>query len=125
VGGVGLKTAAKRFPMLEDGNKHTVDEIIQHSKKMLLGTKKRIKAYQNVIDNSDILRRNYKMMQLYIPSLGLKSKQYINVVLNDIEYDFNKTKLTKMMIMDGFGELNLIMLFAAMNKIVIDQNLRK
>jgi DNA polymerase-1 len=124
VGGVGLKTAAKRFPMLRDEQRHTITELIDHCKEHVKNNKKSLKAYQNVISNSEILERNYKMMQLYIPSLGLNAKEQITNALNNIEFTFSKTELLKMMIGDGFGELNLMNLFTNFNKIVIDQDLR-
>ena len=125
VGGIGLKTAAKRFPMLYEEKSYTAADIIKHSKLTLEKNKKTIKAYQNVIENSDILERNYKMMQLYIPSLSYKSKVYIKTVLNKFEFFVNKTEITKMMITDGFVDLNLMTLFTKFNKIIIDQNFRK
>ena len=120
VGGIGLKTAAKRFPMLSEEKRCSVGDVIAYSRQKLT-EKKPPKAYQNIIDNQKILERNYKMMQLYVPSMGLESKKIVDITLDEVEFYFNKTDLIKMMIMDGFGELNLMELFTTFNKIVVDQ----
>lgn len=122
VGGVGLKTAAKRFPMLKESERVMIEDVLDHAKNMIEGKKKIIKAYQSVAENEEILDRNYKMMQLYIPSIGSAPKEHIDLVLNEVELGFNKTKATQMMIIDGFGSLNLNRLFAYFNGIVQDQD---
>jgi 5'-3' exonuclease len=73
IGGVGLKTVSKRFPFLKEEKAATFDDVISHSKQSL--REKTIKAYQNVLEKKAILKRNYKMMQLYAPMLLYRSKE--------------------------------------------------
>lgn len=116
--GMGLKTVAKRFPFLRKSKSATLNDIISHSAEMLKESK--VTAYQKVLDNQDLLKRNYDMMQLYSPMLAIKSKKLIRETLDNPDMSFNKTELIKMMMKDGFGEINFIELFQHFNRISID-----
>jgi len=116
--GLGLKTVAKRFPFLKEDKSTTFTDLLEYSQERTKDTN--IKAYQKVIDSVDILKRNYHMMQLYAPILDIKSKKKIREVINNPDLSFNKTELIKMMMKDGFGEINFIELFQHFNKISID-----
>ena len=59
-------------------------------------------------------------MQLYAPMLSVDAKKEINETLEEPDLTFNKTHLIKMMIQDGFGEINFIELFQHFNKICVD-----
>ena len=118
IGGLGLKTVAKRFPFLKEQNSAGFNDIIEYCKKMSAETN--VKAYQKVLENEDILRRNYHMMQLYAPSLGIDAKKLIRETMKSPDLSFNKTELIKMMMKDGFGEINFIELFQNFNRISID-----
>ena len=60
------------------------------------------------------------MMQLYAPILGVEAKKTIRQTFLNPDLTFNKTSLMKMMIQDGFGEINFIELFQHFNKICVD-----
>lgn len=118
VGGIGLKTAARRFPFLKEDTPATFDRILDYCRSMSLETN--VKVYKTVLDKEDVLRRNYKMMQLYAPILNIPAKKIINETLDSPDFSFNKTGLLKMMIKDGFGEINFTELFQHFNKICVD-----
>ena len=67
-----------------------------------------------------MLRRNYHMMQLYAPILNIEEKKRIRDVIRNPDLSFNKTELIKMMMKDGFGEINFIELFQQFNRISLD-----
>ena len=117
--GVGLKTISRRFPFLKEGKTKTFSDILSHCKKEL-NDGEEIKAYRSILEAEDILRRNYQMMQLYAPLLSIDAKNLINATLQDPDQSFNKTELIKMMMKDGFGEINFIDLFRHLNKISLD-----
>ena len=116
--GLGLKTIAKRFPFLKESKSATFTDLLDYCMQRPADTK--IKAYEKVIANEDILRRNYHMMQLYTPILSVTAKKLIRKVFKNPDTSFNKTELIKMMMKDGFGEINFIELFQHFNKISID-----
>ena len=118
VGGLGLKTIAKRFPMLKESQQVTIDDLLEHAQ--LKEQETNIKAYSRVVDKIDIVERNYKMMQLYTPILTIDAKKSIKETMSDPDLSFNKTQLLKMMLTDGFGEINFIELFQNFNRISLD-----
>ena len=118
LGGMGLKTASKRFPFVKDEANVTLDDVAEYCKEKLETSN--IKAYKNVLEKEKILERNYKMMQLYTPMLTINDKKTVNETLADPDMSFNKTELLKMMIKDGFGEINFSELFQHLNKMSVD-----
>ena len=118
VGGMGLKTVAKRYPFFSEEHSVTLDELQKYSQEML--SEKKIKAYENVVDKDDILERNYHMMQLYTPSMSIKSKKQIHETLINPDLSFNKTELVRMMTVDGFGDLDWLELQASFRRIALD-----
>ena len=118
VPGLGLKTVAKRFPFLQESRSTTFVDMISYCKEKAESTN--IKAYQKVLENEELFKRNYRMMQLYTPILGHDAKKLIRDTFRDPDLTFNKTELIKMMLKDGFGEINFIDLFQNFNRISID-----
>tara|TARA_Y100000593_G_scaffold84777_1_gene160755 strand:+ start:745 stop:1722 length:978 start_codon:yes stop_codon:yes gene_type:complete len=118
VGNIGLATAYKRFPFLSESRSITLTEVLEYSKEQL--QEKKLKAYENIVNNADVLKRNYKIMQLYTPILDINAKKVIHETIQEAELGFNKTELIKMMTQDGFGEINFNELFVHFNKIVVD-----
>ena len=96
VGGVGLPTVSKRFPFLAENLSFGTDSLV---------------------------RDNYRLMQLYTPSLSVQGRKKIDYALENFEPELAKTNVKAMMIEDGFGVVNFTDLFAAMNKIVADSKL--
>jgi len=119
VGGVGLPTVSKRFPFLAESMSFGTDSLIIHAEE----NKGNVKAYTSVIEHQDLIRDNYRLMQLYTPSLSVQGRKKIDYALENFEPELAKTNVKTMMIEDGFGAVNFIDLFAAMNKIVADSKL--
>jgi DNA polymerase-1 len=118
VDGLGLKTVAKRFPFLKENKSATFTDLLEYCAQR--AEKTNVKAYQKVLENEDILRRNYHMMQLYTPILSINAKNIIRDTIKNPDCSFNKTELIKMMMKDGFGEVNFLELFQHFNRISID-----
>ena len=119
VGGVGLPTVSKRFPFLAENISFGTDSLIIHAEE----NKGNVKAYASVIEHQDLIRDNYRLMQLYTPSLSVQGKKKIDYALENFEPELAKTNVKAMMIEDGFGIVNFTDLFVAMNKIVADSKL--
>mgnify|MGYP003627535575 CR=1 FL=1 len=115
VKGVGFGTVGKRLKFLSEEKTFTVDNIIEHCEEQLEDSK--LKVYNNIVDNKDLIEHNYKMMQLYAPQMSVQSKILVKDSIENFDFNFNKTAILKMMIDDGFGELNWEELKAHLNKI--------
>lgn len=68
VRGVGLKSLAKRFPILRNDDFVSCDDIIKLCREV--PEKKRIKLHQNILDAESIIKRNWKLMYLDISNLS-------------------------------------------------------
>ena len=98
--GAGLKTVAKRFPFLKKEKDFSISELLEYSTKMLDETK--LKLYPLVIQNQQLILKNYKMMQLKRPMISVQSALVIRKTLEEATYQFNRTKFRTLMIQDGF-----------------------
>jgi DNA polymerase-1 len=110
---VGLKTIANRLPFMKEEHSVTIDELLEYCD----NKESKLKVYGNISKSKQIIEHNYKMMQLYSPLISVQGKQTIDYSLQNFECDFNKTELLRLMIEDGFGELNWEELKVFLNKI--------
>ena len=117
VGGVGLKTIARRFPFFSDPHRASCFyQLYEHCRENIDGPK----VYKTVLENKDLIESNYKLMQLYAPTISPQNKAKIRSAVFDLEPEFNKTGVLAMMIQDGFGQTDWSDLFATFRKIVVD-----
>lgn len=112
VKGAGLATVAKRFPFLKEEKSATFEDIFEACK-----TDSKVKLYESVLSSQQLIQSNYKIMQLYMPSIPPHVKIGIRDALDGYPKDFNKTEVRKMFMVDGMGELNWEDLFSSMLKI--------
>ena len=114
--GAGFMSVKKRLPFLSSEKDYTIPEVIEFCENS--GTK--LKFFTNIVEGKDVIEHNYKMMQLYAPQMSVQSKLVVKGSIENFDFSFNKTGILKMMIEDGFGELNWEELKAHLNKISID-----
>ncbi len=114
--GAGFASVKKRLSFLSSEKDYTIDEVLEFCNK----ADSKLKFFSNIIEGSEIIEHNYKMMQLYSPQMSVQNKQHINYSLENFECDFNKTEIIRLMREDGFGELNWDDLRAHLNKISKD-----
>ena len=112
-----MKTVAKRFPFLSEDKTYEIKDVIDFSEEV----ESRLKVHENIIEKQDLIKENYKLMQLYAPSISVQSKTKINYILDNFEPELNKTQMLKMMTEDGFGEYNWSGLFQTMKRFVVDK----
>lgn len=117
---VGFKTIAGKLPFMREEKSVTIDQLLEYCENI----DSKLKVYKNITESKSIIEHNYKMMQLYSPLISVQGKQTIDYSLENFECDFNKTELLKMMMKDGFGELNWEELKTFLNKISRECNER-
>lgn len=110
---VGMKTIANKLPFMKEERSVTIDELIDYCENI----DSKLKVYKTIAESKTLIEHNYQMMQLYSPLISVQGKQTIDYALENFECDFNKTELLKLMIEDGFGELNWEELKTFLNKI--------
>ena len=113
---VGLATVKKRFPFLAEDKPHTIQEVIDHCENV----DSKLKIYQNVIEEQELIEQNYKIMQLYSPLISPQGKRKIKYNIDNADYHFNKTEIMKMMMEDGFGTYNWDSMFQNFKRISLE-----
>jgi DNA polymerase-1 len=115
VPGVGLKTISKRFPFFENKEDVTIPQLMESCENDNTG----LKVFENIIASRQIIEDNYKIMQLYSPSISIVGKTYINETIENFKPQFHKMETIKRMIEDGFGDWNTSDLFSTFKRIII------
>jgi len=114
--GVGLPTVSKRFPFLKEQKSYLLTDVINFANEHIGESK----VYVDVIDSERKIELNYRMMQLYVPSLSPQASKNIRETLEQFEPVFNKTSIMTKMIKDGFTDFNWDSLFQAFRFIVAE-----
>ena len=109
VQGVGLSTVAKRFPFLKDEKESYVTDLIESARRQAADCK--LKVFENIIRSADLIKLNYKIMQLGAPQISVQSKNRIKQTCEECVPALNKTELVKDMTRDGIGQVSLSDLF--------------
>jgi len=101
IDGIGLKTAAKRFPILADTTVDLqVEDIMKYSQEKVDG-KSKIKAYSDVLTSKSILERNWQLMYLDSSTLSASQIQKVDFALDNFKPNMNKLGLIRTMIDAG------------------------
>ena len=102
--------------MLAEERSCSIKELID----ICEGTEKKLKVHKNILEHQDVVEKNYKLMQLYVPSISVQSKEQVRYAIEEAPQEFNKTEILKMMTHDGFGVFDWSSLFQTMKRIVAD-----
>jgi len=114
--GVGLGTVAKRFPFLAEEKTYHLEDLVEDC----LEQEKPLKVHHAIVEDQELIKENYKLMQLYTPLISVQTNTRITEILEDFEPEFNKSGLRAEMHRDGIGEVALTDIFAAFNRFVSD-----
>ena len=113
VKGAGLKTIAKRLPFLAEHKFHNVNEVEAFCKENI----GKAKFYDDVADNSELVRTNFKIMNLLPPSISPQGKNKIDWALENFTFDLNATELKKISIDNGFASFDWTGFIAVMRNL--------
>ena len=115
VKGVGLATVAKRMPFFAESDDVTIDKVVEFCENNNTGLKK----MELIAESREKIEENYKIMQLYSPTISINGKNKIKYILDNFEPTLNKTEIIKMMTEDGFGDkMDLSGLYANFKRII-------
>tara|TARA_R100000664_G_C2743653_1_gene131800 strand:+ start:384 stop:1337 length:954 start_codon:yes stop_codon:yes gene_type:complete len=113
VPGVGLKTIAKRFPFMVQSEEHDCEKIITNC--AMQG--KKLKLHENIIKSADIIKNNYKIMQLYSPNIRPVNRIFVDNAIMHFEPEFSRLNFTKMLFADDLSYINFEELTRIIKKI--------
>lgn len=119
VPGVGLKSVSKYFPFLQEEKSYFFEDLERVCmEKIEEGSK--IKFFHSVLDNMDMIRNNYRGMQLYSPNLSVQVAQKTRNTVRDYKYELNVTNTTAMLLKDGVGQSNFEQMYTTFKRIVVE-----
>lgn len=99
VKGVGDKAFLKLFPFFSEDRDITIDEVIDFAEKKETG-----KKYQLVSESKELISKNYELMQLYSPIIGISKIEDIESQLFDNDGAFQRSKFIQNLITHGIGD---------------------
>jgi len=114
VQGAGLKSIAKRFPFMSQDTECELIDILE----VCQDPDRKLKLYENIIENKDLIHDNYRIMQLYYPNISPQSKAVIDNSINNLDCSFNKTEFLKMGNEDGLGAYDWSTLYQTCQHII-------
>jgi hypothetical protein len=75
--------------------------------------------WNKISNGKDLIEENFKVMNLGTINLSPQNSRVIKEAVENYPTEFYRTDLIKMMIQDGFAELNWDELYSSMNRIRI------
>lgn len=116
---VGIPTVAKRLEFLGNDQTYTVEDVVSYCREV----ENPLKAHKSIVEHSELIASNYKLMQLYAPSISIQGKKKIDYTVENFEFEFNKTGVQTMMLEDGFGVYDWSDLFITFKRIITENKL--
>ena len=113
VPGVGLKTIAKRFVFLANEEESDCQKIVKNCAMQA----KKLKLHENILRSADLIKNNYKIMQLYFPNIRPVNRIFVDNAIMGFEPEFSRLNFIKMLFADDCAYINFDQLTAVMKKI--------
>lgn len=94
---VGFKNLPKKFPILGSDHETSVEELLTLNEQKMVTDKKaaKLKIHQRIKSNSDIVRRNWKLMYLDTAMLSIQQINKINKIIDSYKPKKSKFRLIK------------------------------
>ena len=105
VKGAGFKTMVKRFPQLSQKEPVLVEDILSEAKEILPTTK--VKVYKNIVEEMDIVRRNWKLMFLDTKNLSADQIQKVRSSIESYEPSKNKMSLMRLLMRESVQDFDV------------------
>jgi DNA polymerase I len=97
IGGAGLKTILKCFPIFADQHRYSLDEIYNYSENY----KGKYKLYDTILNNKNIMSRNLQLMQLHETCIQSFTQLRINEIVEKPLKKLDRYNFGKMLLEDN------------------------
>jgi 5'-3' exonuclease len=94
--GAGLKTIIKCYPILTEDKQYSLQELYNYSDTH----KGKLKLYDTVLENKDIMQRNYDLMQLHDTQIQSFSQLRINEIMEKPIGKLDRFGFSKLLVED-------------------------
>ena len=101
VRGVGEPTAKTDFPLLNKMEESDVDDVLEYA------GKQKDKKYEKYIDNAELLKRNYEIVQLLDIDVNMQSIQALEKSYENKELKFNSYQLRLKLLGENISPSNI------------------
>jgi len=101
ISGVGEKSVKRDFPLLSTNEDMDVDSVLDYARNQ------KNKKYQKYIDNEDLLRRNYKIVQLLDVDVNIQSIQALEKSYENKDLKFNSYQLRLKLLSEDISPSNI------------------
>ena len=101
ISGVGEKSVKRDFPLLSTNEDMDVDSVLDYARNQ------NNKKYQKYIDNEDLLRRNYKIVQLLDIDVNIQSIQALEKSYENKDLKFNSYQLRLKLLSEDISPSNI------------------
>lgn len=119
ISGVGLKSVEKYLSFLSESKSYFFEDLESYCLQMISEGKK-AKIYRSVVDNLEMIRNNYRAMQLYSPNISVQIAQKTRNTIKDFKFNLNITDTKTMLLKDGAAENNFDDMYVIFKKMVVD-----
>ena len=103
--GLGFKTLLKRFPELKSTESIDLSDLLNYAG--LQTEISNLKVYKSVVDNEDILRRNWKIMYLDVANLSGDQIKKIEFLFGTSASKVDKINLIRTLVRYGINNFNI------------------
>jgi DNA polymerase I len=118
VGGVGFKGLAKRFPELAADDTLSIEEIVKRAAER--NEEKQLQIYSQIIDNEEIIRRNWKLVLLDTGNLSASQVKKIEDGIDQFAPRRDKMGLLRALVREGLGIFDADRFFVSFNGVMRD-----
>jgi 5'-3' exonuclease len=106
IAGAGFKTVAKRFPRMGTQEEVTINEIVKEATTRSAEKRSPV-VYGRISEGSDIIRRNWKLMNLDLDNLSGKQIKKINHAIDTFAPKRDKMALMRRLMQEGMMSFNV------------------
>lgn len=112
----GFASMSKRFPDVKESNFVSVEDIIESSRKNI--ENKSLKIYTNIIENSDVAKRNWKIMLLDTRNLSAHQIEKIEFFMENKENSLDKISFVRELVKNGINNFDADSFYSSLRAVV-------
>lgn len=116
VDGAGFKTMSKRFPLLQEDQSLMIQDVLDEASRH---SATKVQLYKNIIEQQDIVRRNWKLMHLDIANLSGDQIKKINDSVSSYSPKKNKLEMMRLLIREGVQDFDVDSFFMTLNATIV------
>jgi len=113
---VGLKTLTKRLSIFSSSDNITFDKLYRECR--IKESSSKVKIFKDILENKKIIEENYRIMQLYVPSMSMPSVAKIREAIMEDDWYLNKNEIYRMVSRHGIEGFDWDSLFSLFRRVL-------